>query len=126
MAHSPVDVIIPTYRPGPDVRKLLERLLLQTCRVSHILIVNTDETKWDPSITEGISNVQVFHIEKSAFDHGFARNLGASHSEAEYILFMTQDAMPCDRYMIERLVDALKSDPDIKAAYARQLPKLSL
>ena len=123
MAHSPVDVIIPTYRPGPDVRKLLERLLLQTCPVGHILIVNTDETKWDPSITEGISNVQVFHIEKSAFDHGFARNLGASHSEAEYILFMTQDAMPCDRYMIERLVDALKSDPDIKAAYARQLPK---
>ena len=123
MGHSLVDVIIPTYRPGPEVRELLRRLLLQTCPVGHILIVNTDETKWDPTVTEGIPNVQVFHIAKSAFDHGSARNLGAAHSEADYIVFMTQDAIPCDRYVIERLVDSLKSSPDIKAAYARQLPK---
>ena len=123
MGHSPVDVIIPTYRPGPDVRKLLLRLMHQTYPVGHILIVNTDESKWDPSVTEGIKNAQVFHITKSAFDHGSARNLGAAHSEADYIVFMTQDAIPCDRYLIARLVDSLESDPDIKAAYARQLPK---
>ena len=123
MGHSSVDVIIPTYKPGPDVRELLRRLRLQTCPVGHILIVNTDEAKWDPSVTEGISDVQVFHITKSAFDHGSARNLGAAHSDADYIVFMTQDAIPCDRYVIGRLVDSLKSDPNIKAAYARQLPK---
>ena len=115
MGHSLVDVIIPTYRPGPEVRELLRRLLLQTCPVGHILIVNTDETKWDPTVTEGIPNAQVFHIAKSAFDHGSARNLGAAHSESDYIVFMTQDAIPCDRYVIERLVDSLKSSPDIKA-----------
>ena len=123
MGHSLVDVIIPTYRPGPEVKELLRRLLLQTCPVGQILIVNTDETKWDPSVTEGISNAQVFHIAKSAFDHGSARNLGAAHSEADYIVFMTQDAIPYDRYLIGKLVDSLKSDPDIKAVYARQLPK---
>lgn len=123
MKHSSVDVVIPTYRPGPEVRKLLERLAAQSCPVSNILIVNTDEKQWDPSITEGIPNVQVFHIEKSEFDHGSARNLGASHSEADYVLFMTQDAVPCSRHMVRRLVEALKSNPDIKAAYARQLPK---
>ncbi|MBP3880340.1 MAG: glycosyltransferase family 2 protein [Lachnospiraceae bacterium] len=122
MIHS-VDVIIPTYRPGPDVRTLLLRLLHQSYPVSHIQIVNTDETKWDPSITEGISIVQVRHIGKSAFDHGSARNLGAADSQADYIVFMTQDAIPGDRYMIGKLVEAMQRDPDVKAAYARQLPK---
>ena len=80
MGHSLVDVIIPTYRPGPEVRELLRRLLLQTCPVGHILIVNTDETKWDPTVTEGIPNAQVFHIAKSAFDHGLARNIKAAYA----------------------------------------------
>lgn len=123
MRNSTVDVIIPTYRPGPEVRELLKRLMAQIYPVSHILIVNTDETKWDPAITEGIPAAQVFHIAKSEFDHGSARNLGAAHSEADYIVFMTQDAVPCDRHLIGRLVDSLQSDPDIRAAYARQLPK---
>ena len=36
---------------------------------------------------------------------------------------MTQDALPADRKLIENLEKALESEPEIGAAYARQLPR---
>ena len=44
-------------------------------------------------------------------------------SQADYLLFMTQDALPEDRYLIETLVEAIEQDKKIGAAYARQLPR---
>ena len=43
-------------------------------------------------------------------------------SRADVVVFMTQDAVPADEYVIDRLVAALDSDEMIGAAYARQLP----
>ena len=42
------------------------------------------------------------------------------YSDAQAFVMMTQDAMPADRHLLERLVEAL--DGKVAAAYARQLP----
>lgn len=46
----------------------------------------------------------------------------AALSEADIMVFMTQDALPADRELIQNLTGALCSDEQIRAAYARQLP----
>lgn len=117
-----VDVIIPTYRPDESFRTLLERLEKQTYPVGHILIINTEEQYWKESLIEGISKAEVFQIPKSEFDHGATRDMGAGFSDADILLYMTQDAIPYDEHLVENLVAAL-DQPMVKAAYARQLPK---
>lgn len=117
-----VDVIIPTYRPDESFRTLLERLEKQTYPVGHILIINTEEQYWKESLIEGISKAEVFQIPKSEFDHGATRDMGAGFSNADILLYMTQDAIPYDEHLVENLVAALEQ-PMVKAAYARQLPK---
>ena len=119
--HPSVDVIIPAYRPDAGLRELLERLEKQTYPAGHILVINTDESLWDPRLTEGIKTAEVFQIPKSRFDHGGTRDMGAGFSNADILLFMTQDAVPEDADLIYRLVQAFR-DPDVKAAYARQVP----
>ncbi len=118
-----VDVVIPTYHPDTaEVRKLLVRLTEQTVKPAHLLIINTEESFWNPEITRGIEAAEVFHISKVHFDHAGTRNMGAGFSNADYILYMTQDAVPADKKLIENLLLPFRK-PDVKISYARQLPK---
>ena len=132
-----VDIIIPTYRPDEQFYKLLGRLLKQTVKtidqmgvsdeeyLNKILIMNTEERFFDENkfqkICQGSNQVEVRHITKQEFDHGGTRNLGASLSTSDIIIFMTQDAMPEDNRLIENLIKPLKKD-NVAVAYARQLP----
>ena len=121
MKKAKVDVIIPTYRPSASLRTLLRRLSAQTVRPAHILLINTEEEGWDPGYADGIRGAEVFHIEKENFDHGGTRNAGRGLSAADYVLYLTQDAMPKDPYLIANLLKAFR-DPKVKIAYGRQLP----
>lgn len=116
-----VTVIIPTYRPDERFRRLLKRLDRQTERPERILILNTEEAYFRWEDVEGIPNVSVLHIEKSQFDHGGTRDLGARMSDTDLIVFMTMDAVPADRFLLERL-KAPFADPRVCVSYARQLP----
>ena len=66
-------------------------------------------------------NVEVHHIKKEEFDHGKTRDYGASLAkEADILMFMTDDAIPKDKYMVENLIKAF-DDPIVTAAYGRQM-----
>ena len=121
MKYPSIDVVIPSYKPGASFRTLLSRLSDQTYPVRNILIINTDERKFDSSVVRGIPRAEVFHISKAEFDHAGTRNMGAGFSDADYILYMTQDALPADKTLVERLLQAFR-DPKVKISYARQIP----
>ncbi len=117
-----IDVIIPTFHPGKDFEKLLKGLESQTLAVHKIVIMNTRTGDFPEDLLRPYDNIEVYHIDKEAFDHGGTRNQGVSYTDGEYLLFMTQDAIPADNRLVERLAAAFKK-PEVKAAYARQLPK---
>ncbi len=118
-----VDVIIPTYRSGEKLNMLLTKLYSQTVKPSRVIILHTEEFEGQeqplPNISE--SNITVVPINKEAFDHGGTRKYGATLSNADIILFMTQDAVPADNYLIEKLLEPYQ-DSFVAASYARQLP----
>ncbi len=122
MGTKSVDVIIPTFRPDSSFRSLLEQLDRQSVRPDHILIINTGEENWNEELAAGIPNAEVFHITKKEFDHAATRNMGAGFSNADYLIFMTQDAVPADHLLVEKLLQSF-DDPLVRVSYARQLPK---
>ena len=117
-----IDVIIPTYHPGREFGKLIERLNKQTYPIHRMIIMNTEEEFWDKTWDAKYPFLEVHHIRKSEFDHGGTRKKAAEISQADIMIFMTQDALPADRNLIQKLTDALLADEKIGAAYARQLP----
>ena len=88
--------------------------------------MNTEKAFWNEKGFEGISNLQVHHLTKAEFDHGATRNRGMRFSRADIVVFMTDDAVPADEFLIEKLVGAFdQRGPEGEAvimAYARQLP----
>lgn len=124
--NDSIDVIIPVYRPDEKLGQLIERLNHQTKKPEHIWFLQTMEgTEEDEKVQRLLEQAErgrIIPIKKQEFDHGGTRNLGASHSQADYMLFMTQDAVPADDVLLETLIRHLDSDERIAAAYARQLP----
>ncbi|MCI8599129.1 MAG: glycosyltransferase family 2 protein [Lachnospiraceae bacterium] len=118
-----IDVIIPTYGPKKKALELLlERLEFQTFPIHKIIIMNTEAEGFPKDLEQKYPNLEIFHIKKADFDHGGTRNLGAEKSHADYMMFMTQDALPADASLVKRLADSFQ-DRRVKAAYARQLPR---
>lgn len=122
MENIKIDVIIPTYHPGKEFSALLDRLMKQTMPVHRIIVMNTEEAFWKKELEEKYPVLEVHHLKKTDFDHGRTRAQAAEMSEADVMIFMTQDAMPADKELVKRLVCALTQDDKIAAAYARQLP----
>lgn len=120
-----IDAVIPVYRPGSEFFELLSRLDLQSRPLNRIILMNTGEAPWKEKIEEKYPKCEVHLIRKEEFDHGGTRHRAAMLSSADYLLFMTQDALPADDCLVEQLLKAFSADEGVKAAYARQLPNES-
>ena len=124
-----VDVIIPVYQPGKEFLQLLQRLDQQTIKPDRVFLANTEKRCWDlfaekagDRLSQLLGDAVLWHITREEFDHAGTRNDAASRSQADLLLFMTMDALPADKKMIEHLVEAF-DDKKVAVAYARQLPK---
>lgn len=128
-----VDLIIPVYRPKETFCLLLQNLQKQTFLIHRLLILNTEEALWNEAvkkypIVESLDalpfSYDLLHIRKVDFDHGGTRKYGAMQSDADIVIFMTQDAVPADNRLVESLVKGLKPGKEgIPAvSYAKQLP----
>ncbi len=115
------DVLIPVYRPGRQFTQLLERIKAQSHPVQRIILMNTEEACFPKELKERFSDIEIHHLTKEQFDHGGTRDQGIRKCSGDVVICMTQDALPADRFLVERLLEAF-SNPDVWAAYARQLP----
>lgn len=132
MEKNVVEAVIPVYKPDRRLLQILDLLSGQLVPVCTIHLINTGAeffaaslAEWNLTEEELLARwprVVLTHIRPGEFDHGGTRNAGfRSCSQAEYILAMTQDALPADERLIEELVKPFESDPLLAVSYARQL-----
>ena len=126
---SKIEVIIPVCRPDKRFYEMLKRLFRQSIKPYRVsLVLTLTDTYGELELINGLARagirndrIRVNTIEKNMFDHGGTRQEAAQRSDAEYCIFMTQDAMPVDSRLIENLYSAF-SKGNIAVSYARQIP----
>lgn len=121
-----VDVIIPTYKPQKRLLESIHMLEMQTYTIHKIILMNTEKAYFDKclylqKIIDEYGNIEVYHITKEQFDHGYTRHMGVLSSDADIFICLTDDALPIDKEMVEQLVKGLEI-PDVAVAYGKQLP----
>lgn len=121
---SVVDAIIPVYKPGTEFKELIRRLELQKLTIRTIYLMHTkdgnDLTRSE--FLKGYNNIIIEEVEPKDFDHGGTRDKAIQMSDAEYVLCMTQDAVPVDALLTEKLVNGI-CEEGVAVAFARQIPK---
>jgi rhamnosyltransferase len=121
-----ISVLIPTYNAEKYIKTLLNALLNQVLEEDQKLeVIIVDSTSTDNTVSiiqSDYPNVKVEIIPNNKFDHGGTRNYLASLATGQYLLFMTQDAIPFDNYLISNLLKSFQ-EKDVLISYARQIPK---
>ena len=129
-------VVILTHMPSDELAISLEKLLEQTIKPKKIIIYNTDlihffkrisdRFKLEKILYDDKSFIQLVHISKNEFDHGKTRNDATKLIDTDYVLFLTDDAVPYDKFLCENLLkafDKYRDDKDVAVVYARQIAK---
>lgn len=116
-----VDVVIPVCMPDERTLQSVKRLLKQTYPLNCIHLINTDKGMFPRELETLSEKVHITHIRPEQFDHGGTRHQGAMMSHADFLIYMTQDALPVGEKLVENLMKAFQ-DERVGAAYARQLP----
>lgn len=81
-----------------------------------------DSSSDDATVIEATAaGARVMTIARSDFDHAGTRTLAAQSAAGQVLMFLTHDALPANGDAIANLVAALERDPQVGAAYGRQL-----
>ncbi len=126
--YDTADVVILTYKPDASLFDIIDRLESQKEPPGKLILINTGKTFWDklisdhPGKLDGYDNIEIHHLSADQFDHGGTRKYAATFSDAAFLIYMTQDALPVSDELITNLRKPFENDPDIAVSYARQLP----
>ncbi len=122
MERPSYSVVIPTLNAEAEIGRLIEKLLSQEWEPSEVLVIDSSSTDETVAIASSYPRVRVKVIKRTDFDHGSTRNQGARETFGEFILFLTQDALPKSGSYTRHILSPFE-DGGVALAYGRQLPK---
>ena len=104
-------------------KALLENLADLNLAPSQVLVIDSESDDGSAEAARDIGFC-VLPILRSEFDHGATRQLAADLlADAEFLVYLTQDAILVSPDSIRKLLHVFH-DPEIGAAYGRQLPRI--
>jgi rhamnosyltransferase len=115
-------VLVPTCNPGPSWPEFLRAIQNQTTQPLKVVILDSESTDDSAQAAQAQGHL-VQTVSRKRFSHGGTRQEGIEqHTQgAEFVIFLTQDAILADPYALRNLFQAF-NDPQVAAAYGRQLP----
>lgn len=117
-----IEVVIPTYNGGKKFCQVAEMLKEQVgITPNDVLIIDSSSSDQTVQVARN-AGFRVQIINKKDFGHGKTRRMAVEQSTAEYIVFMTQDAIPASNDSIIQLCKPLMENQNIGVTYGRQLP----
>jgi len=116
-----VGLIVPTLNAGQLWQVWLQAFAAQTRKPDDVLVIDSS-SRDDTAAMARAQGFDVQVIAKAEFNHGGTRQSGVNTlSEADIIVFLTQDALLANPDAIAKLV-AMFADEKVGAVYGRQLP----
>lgn len=117
-----IEVVIPTYNGGDKFVQVANMLKRQIgIAPKDVLVIDSSSSDQTVKIARK-AGFRVQIINKKEFGHGKTRRMAVEQSDAAYIVFMTQDAVPAADDSIIQLCYPLMENEHIGVTYGRQLP----
>jgi len=111
-----ISIIIPAYQHRKEIEECLKSIFHQTFKDYEIIVVNDGSTDNILEVLEKYKN-KIKIISQENKGAAAARNVGYANSQGEFILFCDADVI-LKPEMLEKLLNALKNNPDKSYAYS--------
>lgn len=115
-----ITLIIPTLNAyacisnSPALCRLIQRY--------PTLIIDSSSADASVSFLQTLG-AKVLVIPQQEFNHGATREMARQQTQTEFVVYLTQDAVPLSEDLIEHLLAPMLQDPEVAVSYARQLPR---
>nr|WP_319248907.1 glycosyltransferase [uncultured Celeribacter sp.] len=117
-----VDVVVPTWNGGEEIKQVIAALRAQEGRARpNIICVDSSSTDGTTAWLQAQPDLTVKVIAQEAFQHGRTRNLGASLGTAPLIAFLTQDAIPAHRGWLHDIWAMMTHYPQAAGLFGRHV-----
>lgn len=120
VTEAAITIIIPVRNAGNFAKRQIKALAEQTV-VPSVIVLDSESADGSADAYEAAGH-RVVPVILSKFDHGATRNVAMTLCDTEFLLYLTQDAIPTDRHAIARLF-AWFTDPAVGMVFGRQLPR---
>lgn len=113
-------VIIPTWNAGEIFKEVIKKLQEQEAPWQYeIIVVDSGSSDGTIEFLEQNTDIQLYQIKNSEFQHGRTRNLAISYTKGEFVAVLTQDALPVDEYWLYNLVTSLEHYPNAAGVFGK-------
>jgi rhamnosyltransferase len=123
LSHYPsMSILIPVKNGMRWLPAVLKEIKSQTVKPSEMIAVDSGSTDGSSDFLKANGFI-VYKIYPHEFGHGKTRNLLANMASGEFVVFLSQDAVPADEIWLHNLINFMKNRPDIAGAYSRQIAR---
>lgn len=99
-----ISVIIPTLNAASEIDCLLQELLKQNITADEIILIDSSSDDDTQNICKKYNEVKLLTVDRHKFDHGETRGIAFKQAIGDFVLFLTQDAIPADEEYISNLL----------------------
>lgn len=122
MIKPSVSIIILTKNAGDQFSEVLRSVFSQSYRdIFEVLVIDSGSSDRTLEIAKSF-DTRMMVIKPDEFGHGKTRNLGAKIADGDFLIYLTQDAIPTTNEWLSYLVEGF-SDENVGGCYGRQIPK---
>jgi len=119
-------IIIPVKNGGSIYVKVLNNVLSQSFDNGfEVIVIDSGSKDGSVEYTEEkmkeYDNLILTKIKPADFGHGKTRNLGASIAKGEYLVFITQDALPYNEKWLEEMTKPFSLSEEIVGVFGKHL-----
>jgi len=119
-----VSVLLPTKNGERYLAEVVESIRKQQGAFDLREIIAVDSGSRDRTLQILRQHqVRLWQIRPEEFGHGKTRNFAAAQARGEFLVFLSQDAIPANEHWLEHLLAPLREDPLIAGAFSRHRPR---
>lgn len=117
-------VVIPTFNGELYLRDLLKQVFAQKVPFSfEVIVIDSGSKDKTLDIISEFPEVKLKNIPNSEFGHGKTRNMAAEMAEGEFIIYLSQDAVPASERWLEFMIEPFLLSEKVVCVFGKQVPR---
>jgi glycosyltransferase involved in cell wall biosynthesis len=124
MKQLDATVVILTLNGEEFLDSLLAAVFDQKTLLQYeVLVIDSGSVDTTLEIVTKYPKVRLHQIPNKEFGHGRTRNLAVELAEGEFVLFLTQDAVPSHDHWLDSMLEPFSINPKVSCVLGKQIPR---
>jgi rhamnosyltransferase len=117
-------IVILTFNGEEFLNDLLHMATSQiSSREYEVIVIDSGSKDGTIDIVKKYPDVELIQISNKEFGHGKTRNKACELAKGDYVLFLTQDAVPAHTGWLEYMLEPFGINDDIVCVFGKQIPR---